>query len=375
MKGERFSVEQTLGVLKQAETGVQLVEVMCKAASTAYSHPTGAGPMDSNRDEDTYPRIFPGMPRWRRKFLCCLGFVLLVCPCSANSRVVSTAATESRIVEITFHSAALNKSAVFSVILPEQRPPAGGYQVLIILHGHGRNHHTLLENEETLKLLTAQPYLIVLPDSGTGWWIDSQASGANYDGMLLDVIAEVKRRYPVNQSLSSWGVLGWSMGGFGAMHFSERHPECVSFVGSIIGLLDFPRVEGLPDGQRYPVDQSVFGAETEGWRRENPSQHVMKLAGKDLVVVIGKQAFDRTMNENFLNRARSAGLQLAVYRIEGSHDFPTVVNGLRILLPLAATHFRQSAQQAYSRLTTHSDYSKATDILSTPRRDTARRCQ
>lgn len=255
---------------------------------------------------------------------------------------------DARIEEVMFHSAALNGPATFSVVLPTQQPPAGGYPVLLILHGLGRNHHTLLDNAETLDLLKAQPYVIVLPDSARGWWIDSPVSGTNYDGMLLDVIAEVEKRYPVSQSPSLWGVMGWSMGGFGTLHFAEHHPERISFVGSVIGLLDFPRVEGLPEGQRFPVDRSVFGAEADEWSKENPSQHVTQLAGKKLVVVVGMQAFDRTMNENFLNRAQANGLHPEVYRIEGAHVFPTVASGLRILLPLATVHFSQAKPPAIS---------------------------
>jgi S-formylglutathione hydrolase FrmB len=47
--------------------------------------------------------------------------------------------------------------------------------------------------------------------------------------------------------------------GFGSFHFAKCHPQDVSFVSSVIKLLDFPRVQGLLDGQRLPVDANVFG--------------------------------------------------------------------------------------------------------------------
>jgi hypothetical protein len=110
----------------------------------------------------------------------------------------------------------------------------------------------------------------------------------------------------------------------------------------VIGLLDFPREEGLPEGQRFGVNKNVFGSDVHAWIKENPSHHLSPLAGKQLVVVVGEQAFDRTMNDNFLRQARASGLQPQVYRIDGAHVFSTVVHGLQILLPLAASHFSQT---------------------------------
>jgi S-formylglutathione hydrolase FrmB len=266
----------------------------------------------------------------------------LICFFVAASLCSIAAAQQNAVETLSFASNALAQTETFTVVRPDHPPGPEGYPVLIILHGLGRNQKTLLEQPETRELMLHQKALIILPDSGRGWWIDSPAEGAKYDSMLMEVVAEVRRRFPVSAKKDEWGVLGWSMGGFGAVHFAERHPEVVNFVGSIIGLLDYPRADGLPEDQRFPIDTSVFGDDPPGWARENPSLHVRLLHGKDIVVVIGTAAFDRTMNENFVRSAASAGIPVEVQRIQGAHVFTTVASGLSILLPRAQAHFAQA---------------------------------
>ena len=270
--------------------------------------------------------------------------LIAIWPSLANTMVIKARKTlMPRVEEIQLQSEALGETVPITVIRPIGDPPKRGWQVLFLLHGLGRNHLTLLQNKDTLGLLLAQPYLIVMPDSGRGWWVNSPVDRkGRYDSMLDEIFQWVSLEYPATSDLSGWGIAGWSMGGFGALHFAERHPDRVSFVGSIIGLLDFPKEEGLPEGQRFVVDRAVFGTDKLEWAADNPTLAAASLSGKQIVIVIADQAFDRTMNENFLSAARRAGLKPVVHHIEGEHLFGSVVKGLAIILPAAAEDFSAS---------------------------------
>jgi S-formylglutathione hydrolase FrmB len=273
----------------------------------------------------------PGLTHlWRFAILCLLSYLGSASPATAEQ-------ADSRVQDLSFESAALHATTTFTLVRPASDPPPGGYPVLMILHGLGRNHRTLTENPDTLRLLLAQPYLIVLPDSGRGWWIDS--GEGNYESMLLEVIDKVKGEQRVSPLRKDWAILGWSMGGFGAVHFAEDRPDKVGFVGSIIGLLDFPRSEGLPPDQRFAIDARVFGDDRHRWERLNPCHRTAALRNLVVATVIANEAFDRTMNENFLRCARQAHLRPEVTRIEGEHLFPSVEMGLKILLARVAEYF------------------------------------
>lgn len=273
------------------------------------------------------------MPRFR--FLSLLWFVAAV-------SVAIGQQTTSRIPDVAFESAALHRVTSFTLVRPASDPPPSGYPVLIILHGLGRNHRTLIDNQDTRRLLLAQPYFIVLPDSGRGWWINSEVG--RYESMLLEVMKKVKKEQPVSPLRKDWAILGWSMGGFGAVHFAEDHPGRFGFVGSIIGLLDFPRIQGLPPDQRFPVDKRVFGDDPERWRQQNPCHHARTLRNMVVTTVIANEAFDRTMNENFLRCAMQARVWPEVTRIEGGHVFISVYKGLKVLLPRVARYFNETTK-------------------------------
>jgi S-formylglutathione hydrolase FrmB len=269
--------------------------------------------------------------------------IIMLCSLIAFLPLVGTTYGEQaapRVQEITFYSSALQKSSVFTIVRPEEDCPPRGCPVLFVLHGLGRNHRTLIDNPDSLQLLLRQPYLIVLPDSAKGWWVDSKRTG-NYDSMLLEVIEKVKRCEPVSQSRKDWAILGWSMGGFGAVHFAEGHPRQFGFVGTIIGLLDFPKLNGLPPGQTFPVNEQVFGNNPKDWNAQNPCTHVQALADDTVVLVIANQSFDRAMNEGFIRCATEAHVTPSVSRIDGKHVFSSVQKGLEILLPRVAQYFEE----------------------------------
>jgi S-formylglutathione hydrolase FrmB len=252
--------------------------------------------------------------------------------------------TSSRIVDVSFNSAALRRTTSFTIVRPATDPPPTGYPVLVILHGLGRNHRTLIDNQDTLRLLLTEPYLIVLPDSQRGWWIDSDSG--KYESMLIEIIDKVKAEQPVSRVGKDWAILGWSMGGFGAVHFAENHPDSVGFVGSIIGHLDFPRSKGLPRDQQFPIDTKVFGDDRRQWEHQNPCHHAAALRNVVVAIIIANEAFDRTMNEDFLRCANQAHLLPEVTRIEGEHVFTSVEAGLDILLPRVARYFDRTKAPA-----------------------------
>jgi S-formylglutathione hydrolase FrmB len=248
---------------------------------------------------------------------------------------------------ISFHkiaSAALGQELPVTVIAPE-KPAAADNAVLFLLHGRGRNHRSLTDSATTRAALLTTSFYIVLPQGEDGWYLDSPAiPAAKYESWLGEIIAWADAKLPVSKDRARTGIAGWSMGGYGAVRFAETHPARMGYAGSMIGLLDFPRAETLPQGQNYKVPVARFGADPAVWAKLNPLNQAAALRETSLTLVIAGEAFDRTMNENFIAALTAQKITAQVHRLEGGHTFAVVEKALPLVLADAAKFFSLAAK-------------------------------
>ena len=248
---------------------------------------------------------------------------------------------------ISFHqvpSAALGRSLPVTVVTPERVSARGSTPVLFFLHGRGRHHRSLLEAPAvpaTRAALLGAPFFIVLPQGEDGWYVDSPAQAAvRYNTWLEEVVAWTTRTLPVSATADRRGIAGWSMGGYGAVRFAQTHPGEFGFVGSVIGLLDFPRAENLPEGQNYRVPTARFTGDPAVWASLNPLPAAESLRGSRVTLVLATRGFERTMNENFLAAMAARQLAVEVHWLEGGHEFGLVERALPLIIDAAARSFQ-----------------------------------
>jgi S-formylglutathione hydrolase FrmB len=183
-----------------------------------------------------------------------------------------------------------------------------------------------------------QKFAIVFVDGRRSWYMDSQADPASrYQSMLRELLVYVRHRHPVSSNVQSTGICGWSMGGYGAMHFAQTFPGEIGAVATSIALLDFPNPH-LPKEENYPVS-SLFGSDEKAWSAFNCMNKVESLRGKPVLFMTGKAAFDLQMNRNFDSVLKAAGIAHTFREVDGAHDFSTVQATLPALLEFFGDHF------------------------------------
>ena len=240
-------------------------------------------------------------------------------------------AGESPVPSHAFRCDALQRDVAYSAYVPSGAPPGGGWPLVLLLHGAGRNHRTVVDDAVCWAAVKGRKMAIVFADCGGGWYVDSPAEPAfRYQSMVRELLDVARQRLPVSSQPGRTGVCGWSMGGYGAMRFAESYPGEVGAVATSIALLDFPN-PALPKEQNHSVPRP-FGADESAWPAFNCMTSAEALRGKRILIVSAQGAFDAQMNRNFHARLAALGIPHEFREVEGGHDFPTVQATLPLLL-------------------------------------------
>jgi S-formylglutathione hydrolase FrmB len=260
-----------------------------------------------------------------------------------NSESTSKAAT-NQIPAHAFQCKALDREVDYSAYVPEGAPPAGGWPLVLLLHGDGRNHRTAADDAIVRALVLKQKFVTVFTDGERGWYLDSPMKPkSRHQSMLRELLDHARQTLPVSSKPEQTGICGWSMGGYGAMRFAQTFPNEVGAVATTIALLDFPNPM-LPKEQNYPVSP-LFGKKQDAWLAFNCMSKVEALRGKPVLFITGKDAFDAQMNRNFHAALEAAGINHTFQEVEGAHDFPTVQATLPAIFEFFAKHFSSSASK------------------------------
>ena len=107
------------------------------------------------------------------------------------------------------------------------------YPVLYYLHGHGEGPRSwfLVSGLEFDKVAekTKQEFIVVYVDgaaqNGGAFYVNSPVSGNWEDYIVNEVVSYVDKTYRTLANKDSRGILGFSMGGFGALNLGMRHPN------------------------------------------------------------------------------------------------------------------------------------------------------
>ena len=138
----------------------------------------------------------------------------------------------------TFYSAARQTSVGYTIAYPPGRRRGDRLPLVIALHGFGGNHTDALSGLSPAQAVALKPggtplppMALVTADGGGGYW--NPHPGDNPQAMLVDELIPLCQRAGLGAGTGTIGVLGISMGGYGAILLAEKYPRLIRAVAAI----------------------------------------------------------------------------------------------------------------------------------------------
>lgn len=206
-----------------------------------------------------------------------LAFLSIACPPRAHAAL-------GRIECRSTHSQVLSRAVRYCAILPPSydENKTQHYPVLYFLHGLGENEQMLVSSggwnliEDLWEQKRLGEFLIVTPDAGTSFYINSYDGRERYEDFFVrEFLPFVERTYRTRPGRRYRGIGGISMGGYGALHLAFRHPDLFTSVSAssaaLLGALPGVKFSN-PRQSRLLRVLAVFGTPPNAafWQRNDP---------------------------------------------------------------------------------------------------------
>lgn len=190
-----------------------------------------------------------------------------------NPQKKGTVTTQTADLPSLVNDETAGSSMSYNVYLPDGYNPDGTtrYPVLYLLHGSGGTAtswgkfwpilDTMIEKK------TIPPVIAVAPVTGNSYWVDSKKFGAVESAVIQDLIPKIDRDYKTIASRDGRGLVGFSMGGYGALRYSLVYPNL--FGGAT--LLSPAIQDGEAPATSGAVERGSFGDpfDPEVWTAKN----------------------------------------------------------------------------------------------------------
>lgn len=173
-------------------------------------------------------------------------------------------------------SAILGNEVKYCIYLPsDYETSSRRYPVLYLLHGFtddetgwtqfGEAH---LIADRLLQAGEIPPMIIVMPDAGVSWYINSADSKVMYEDFFIkELIPHIDATYRTRSSKEFRAVAGLSMGGHGSLIMAMKHPDMF--------------VAAAPLSAGIDTEDQLISMPVENWNYVFGAPYGMDLEGKD----------------------------------------------------------------------------------------------
>jgi pimeloyl-ACP methyl ester carboxylesterase len=138
----------------------------------------------------------------------------------------------------TFYSRARRRAVGYTIAYPPRHRAGNELPLVVMLHGFGGNHTDALAGMSPAQAVALTdggtplaPMAMVTVDGGGGYW--NPHPGDDPMAMVIGELIPRCQRLGLGRPPRRIGMMGISMGGYGALLFAEKYPRLIAAVAAI----------------------------------------------------------------------------------------------------------------------------------------------
>ncbi len=254
-------------------------------------------------------------------------------------------------LSIRFFSNCLRRTVEFKMFLPndkrndipweEDKHVKGDMKLLLLLHGYTGDGDIWVNREQAASLNVA----VVAPSGENGFWLDGEATGRQYASYVgKELIDYIRDTFGIAKTPDKTGVMGFSMGGFGALHTALAFPETFGTCAALSSALIHNEVANMKEGvgnsvANYEYYRECFGNPAKLSESENNPEFLakrLKAEGKTIpgiFMACGTEDFLLEPNRKFHEFLNTTGIDHVYEESEGIHDMKFWSKYAEIFMP------------------------------------------
>jgi len=235
--------------------------------------------------------------------------------------------------ELKMSSPVLGRDVKYAVYLPpDYQDGTRLYPVVYLLHGYTDNEsgwiqfgEVNLAADQAIASREIPPMIIVMPDAKATWYMNNADGSEKFEEMFIqEFIPFIDKTYRTRAKKEFRGVSGLSMGGFGSLLYSLKHPDmfaaCAAFSAAVwtdeeIKKMASPKGEGM--------FEKLFGVAKD---KTLLTQHYRENSILDLATTLSKEQIEKVRfyidcgDDDFLYKGNSA-LHVLLRDRQVKHEF------------------------------------------------------
>lgn len=196
-------------------------------------------------------------------------------------------AQTGKVIESKTFTAANGTKMNYSVYLPaDYAGSQRSYPVVYLLHGYSDDETCWIQFGEANRIADKgiaegriPPCIIIMPDGKLTWYCNSFDKKILWEDIFInELIPSLEKEYRIRTKREYRAIAGLSMGGYGALKLSMRHPDLFSCcVALSSGTMTNEEIVKKSDEDYNRTFPGLFGANLQGearlndaWKANNP---------------------------------------------------------------------------------------------------------